>query len=268
VSASPTLTSALVDVNMFWHGPALSRLEQLCISSFVHHGHRVLLHVYEEPGGVPPGVTLCDAQAIIPREQVFIHASTGSLAPFSDWFRYRLLHERGGLWADTDMVCLRPFIHPETMIFGWQDESTINNAVLGLPPRHALAAVMIERCESPNRALPGDSWKIRRRKLQRRLLGHSAANAAWGNSGPRGLTQAINEQNHTAAAVPFWHFYPISYANWHTVFDSSLRDNPGLTAGSHGLHLWNEMSRRSPGFDKNGRFPPDSLFEQLCRRYL
>ena len=39
-------------------------------------------------------------------------------------------------------------------------------------------------------------------------------------------------------------------------------------AASYGLHLWNEMSRRSPGFDKNGRFPPDSLFEQLCARYL
>ena len=57
-------------------------------------------------------------------------------------------------------------------------------------------------------------------------------------------------------------------ANWHTVFDSSLSDNPNLIGASYGLHLWNEMLRRSPGFDKNGRFPPDSLFERLCARYL
>ena len=37
---------------------------------------------------------------------------------------------------------------------------------------------------------------------------------------------------------------------------------------SRALHLWNEMMRREPDFDKNKRFAPSSLFEQLCRRYL
>ena len=32
-------------VQMFWHGPALSRMEQLAIASFLHHGHPVDLYV-------------------------------------------------------------------------------------------------------------------------------------------------------------------------------------------------------------------------------
>lgn len=236
--------------------------------SFVAHGHQVLLHVYEPPGNIPNGVTLADASKILPRERLFKHAESGSLAMFADGFRYRLLLERGGLWVDTDMVCLRPFDFETSEIFAWQDERTINNAVLGLPKGHRLAQWMSEVCEQPNRALPYDSVKMRRRKLLRQWLPNSRGRMTWGETGPDGLTAAAQHLHCTGAALPFWYFYPISYANWHTVFDSSLRNNPGLIAASYGLHLWNEMSRRSSGFDKNGRFPPDSLFEQLCARHL
>lgn len=239
------------------------------MSSFVAHGHGVSLHVYEPPANVPEGVTLSDASEVLPRERVFKHAESGSFAMFADAFRYRLLLDRGGLWVDTDVVCLKPFAFDSPEIFGWQDERVINNAVLGLPQGHRLAQWMNECCERPDRILPYDSRRMRRRKLMRRWLpGSSRRNLTWGETGPTGLTAAAQHLRCTSAALPFWHFYPIHYLNWHTVFDSSLRDNPGLIAGSHGLHLWNEMARRSPGFDKNGRFPPDSLFERLCARYL
>lgn len=254
---------------MFWHGPPLSRLEQLCMSSFVAHGHRVQLHVYDEPSNVPSGVTLVDASRILPRERLFKHGQSGSFALFADAFRYRLLLEHGGLWVDTDVVCLKPFDFAGTEIYAWQDEQLINNAVLGLPKGHRLAQWMNDVCERPNRHLPYDSIKMRRRKLLRSLLpGNALRHVTWGETGPAGLTAAARHLDCTGAALPFWYFYPIAWGNWHTVFDSSLRDNPGLIAGSHGLHLWNEMSRRSPGFDKNGPFPPDSLFERLWRRYV
>jgi hypothetical protein len=49
--------SVLPDIHMFWHGPALSRVERLCMASFVANGHTVLLHAYEPPTNVPKGVT-------------------------------------------------------------------------------------------------------------------------------------------------------------------------------------------------------------------
>ena len=255
-------------VHMFWHGPPLSRIERLCMSSFVANGHAVSLHVYEEPQGVPAGVTLCDATAVLPRRELFVHHFSGSFALFADWFRYRLLAEQGGIWVDTDMVCLRPFAHVGPEIFGWQDQSTINNAVLGLPPKHALARWMLDCCERPNRFLPYDSVRMRRRKLMRRLLRHGRGASAWGETGPVGLTAAARHLGYASQALPFWHFYPIHYLNWRTVFDDSLRDTPTLTDGSYALHLWNEMTRRAPGFDRDGRFPADSLFERLWVRYV
>jgi hypothetical protein len=253
---------------MFWYGPPLSRIERLCMSSFLANGHAVMLHVYEEPRRVPHGVTLCDAAAVLPRSELFVHRSTGSLALFADWFRYRLLAQHGGLWVDTDMVCLRPFTHTAAEIFGWQDQTTINNAVLGLPPNHALARWMVECCERPNRFLPYDSLRMRRRKLTRRLLGRGRAASTWGETGPDGLTAAAVHLGCAAHAQPFWHFYPIHYLNWQTVFDGTLADNTSLIDGSYGLHLWNEMARRQPGFNRDDRFADGSLFERLWVRYV
>jgi hypothetical protein len=258
----------LPTVHMFWHGPPLSRIERLCMTSFVANGHSVHLHVYDEPSGVPTGVTLADAAAVLARQHLFAHAASGSFAIFADWFRYRLLYQQGGLWADTDVVCLKPFDYGRDEVFAWQDERVINNAVLGLPRGHELAAWMSEGCERPNRFLPYDSGRTRRRKLFRMLRPRGRGQIKWGETGPEGLTQAARHLGYAAHALPFWHFYPIHYLNWRAIFDSSLRDNPQITAASYGLHLWNERARRRPGFDKNARFSCDSLFERLCARYL
>ena len=256
-------------IHMFWDGPALTRLERLCISSFLAHGHPVRLHVYEEPAGVPPGVQIIDANQTLSQRYLFRHDNSGSVGPFADWFRYQLLYEQGGIWADTDVVCLKPLRCPQRELFARQDERFINNAVLALPKGHELAAWMIACCREPNRILPYDSRRTYRRKLLRRLLqGNRRSNVAWDEHGPRGFTQAARYLGYEDRALPFWHFYPVHYLNWRTVFDSSLRDNPGIVAASTTLHLWNEMTRRAHGFDANGRFPPDSLFEQLCARYL
>lgn len=259
--------SPLATVHMFWHGSALTRLERLCMTSFAANGHTLRLHVYDELVDVPAGVELADAELVLPRHLLFRDEKSGSLAAFADWFRYRLLLEYGGIWADTDVVCLRPFDYTDTEIYGWMDQTVINNAVLGLPRNHPLAAWMAECCERPNRFLPYDSLRVRRRKVQRLLAGNRRGNIKWGEYGPDGLTQAARHFGVHVKALPFWHFYPIHYLNWRTVFDDSLRDNPDILGTSRALHLWNEMTRRAPGFDKNGRFASCSIFEQLCARY-
>ena len=254
---------------MFWHGAELSRVEQLCMASFIAHDHRVLLHVYLEPRGVPPGVSVLDARRTLPEACLFQHRKTGSYAIFADWFRYRVLQLHGGIWADTDVVCLRQLVYERPEIYAWQDEHQINNAVLGLPAGHPLADWMVECCEHPNRAQPYDDRRVRWRKFRRRWLGKSAReHVKWGEAGPIGFTAAARHLGYDDLALPSWHFYPVPFAAWKAVFDGSLAGSEELLARSSALHLWNDMARRDPGFDRNGRFPAHSLFERLCASYL
>jgi hypothetical protein len=259
----------LATVQMFWHGAPLSRIERLCMASFIAQGHRLHLYVYEAPAALPNAVSLMPAEEILPRALLFRHRRTGSLGPFSDWFRYRLLEERGGIWADADVVCLAPLVYAQPAIFAWQDERYINNAVLGLSAGDALAVWLASCCEDPNKIRPYDPIGVRLRKWRRRYLdGNRREAVRWGEHGPKGLTQAARHLGYLDQALPRMHFYPVRCENWRALFDSAAATGPPWTADSRAVHLWQEMMQRTPGFDKDGRFPADSPFEELCRRFL
>lgn len=264
-SSRPPLRQIL----MFWHGAPLSRLERLSIASFLAHGHPVDLYAYEDVGRTPAGARVLDASEVLPRDTLFHHRRTGSVGLFSDWFRYRLLHTRGGIWADADIVCLRPLDYPAAEIFGWETDRQINNAVLGLPVGHPLAAWLAACCESPNRILPYDSLSLRLRKWRRRFLqGDRRERVRWGEYGPKGLTHAVRHFGLLDRALPISHFYPVPFNEWHTLFEKPSAGNDAWLERSHAVHFANNQMRMSPGFDKNARFPEDSPFERLCRRYL
>jgi hypothetical protein len=264
---SPGMRS-LPTVHMFWHGSPLSRLEQLCIASFLGNGHPVDLYAYDEVGTVPAGARLLDASQILPRKFLFRHRRTGSVGLFADWFRYRLLYERGGIWADTDIACLKPLAYASAEIFAWQDEKYLNNAVLGLPPGHELATWLAQCCENPNALLPYDGFAMKLRKWRRRYLqGNRRDRMRWGEYGPKGLTQAARHLGYAEKALPSWHFYPVAWNQWHSLFEGGGQSARSLEKSS-AVHFYNNQMRNRPGFDKRGRFPPDSPFEQLCSRYL
>jgi hypothetical protein len=52
------------------------------------------------------------------------------------------------------------------------------------------------------------------------------------------------------------------------MFTSSQDKKLPWTAESRTVHLWRQMMQMRSGFDKNARFPADSPFEELCRRFL
>jgi len=268
-----TVTSrdaALRRVHMFWHGAPLSRMERLSIASFLANGHGVDLYVYDTLKNIPAGTVLRDAAEILPRDALFTHQRTGSVAPFADWFRYKLLRDHGGLWVDTDMVCLRPLEYAQEEIFGWQDERLINNAVLGLSKGHAVAAWLVDCCEHPNRIRPADAAAHIVRKLRRRWLGGNRRDrVGWGEFGPKGLTAAVKHFGLTDRALPLAHFYPVASDDWQMLFRAPAGDaaQRAWHADTRAVHLWNNMTRQSDGFDKNAQFPADSPFEILFRTF-
>lgn len=106
-SASPCEDAPPIQAHMFWAYGEFSMLERLAAASFVANGYRLKLWSYGEIGNVPQGVERCDARGVVPESRVFTYHD-GSYAGFADLFRYTLLSREGGLWADTDVICLAP----------------------------------------------------------------------------------------------------------------------------------------------------------------
>lgn len=117
----------LPTIHTMWLGDTLSRLEILTLASLLAKGHRVTLWIYDEiKSPLPHGIKLADAEQMFPRIKIRpkayaepeIGIGKGSVGGvFSDLFRYRVLSEHGGIWADMDVTALRPFDFPQDYAF-------------------------------------------------------------------------------------------------------------------------------------------------------
>ncbi len=143
-------------INSLWIGRELSAIEMLTIHSFLAHGHRFKLWLYDEiENKLPPGVEIGDASAIIPASQVFSYKNSnqyghgkGSYAGFSDIFRYKLLHEQGGWWVDMDVCCLKSLNFDKPYFFRSHHELKVVGNVMRCPKGSALMKQCFEEASA------------------------------------------------------------------------------------------------------------------------
>jgi hypothetical protein len=237
-------------VQSLWIGGSLTSMERLAIASFLANGHVVHLYCYEEPMGVPAGAVLKDAGEILPRSRVFTYAAgfaQGSYAAFSNFFRYKLLLERGGWWVDTDMVCLRPFDFTDDRLWATEradppQELMVSTSIIKAPPGDALMAWAWRACEAMD-----------------------TADVRFGQIGPRLLQAGVDALRLHAFMRPHTFFSPIAFYDWAKMLDPSHPFVLGREV--YGVHLWNQMWSAN-GVDKDATFPDSCFYERLKRQFL
>jgi len=240
------IAGAPAPVQSLWIGPKLSTLEQLVIRSFLSHGHDFHLYAYEAIDGIPEGVALLDASRILSPSRIFRYTGNGSLAGFSNFFRYKLLLENGGWWVDMDTVCLRPFDFSDSeYVFSSEMHAgapVIDIAALKAPPGSRLAEYAWDVCQAK------DPKALR-----------------WGETGPRLLAEAVRFCGLERYVRAPETFCPIPYRDWESVL--SPEANLEFGSETYAVHLWHELWRNT-GQDKDGCYPSRCFFERLKARYL
>ena len=104
-----------------WIGSRLSPMEEISIRSFLANGHEYHLYAYSRIENLPEGTILRDANEIVSSEKIFKYRDYDSYAGFSNHFRYKLLLQNGGWWADLDLICLKPFDFKTGYVFSSED---------------------------------------------------------------------------------------------------------------------------------------------------
>ena len=228
-----------------WVGTELSVMEQLSVASFLKHGHQYHLYVYDEVKNIPAGTVIKDGNEILPDSRIFQYKDHATYAGFSNFFRYKLLLERGGWWVDTDTVCLKSFDFSDEYVFSSelaQGQEFINSGICKVPKGSPAMAYAWDVCDKKD-----------------------PAQLVWGETGPRLMATAVRKFALEKFKQPPEVFCPLGYANWHKVLDP---DAPvKLSERSYAIHLWNERWRAA-GQDKNVSYPEGCFYEQLKRRYL
>jgi hypothetical protein len=249
---------ALDPIQGLWIGKTLGAMEQLSIRSFLSHGHPYHLYLYGPVDGLPEAVRVFDANEILPESEIFYYSREsggGSPAGFSNVFRYKLLHEKGGWWCDLDVVCLKPFAFLESLVLcgqwrrsGWPRQA-INPGIMKVPRNSPLMRSCLRKAVAAGKSV------------------------AWGQIGPKLLSKQFYlswfprellglrwaPRSIQAPEV----FQPVDYWN---VQDLVTPGKNLDVSRSYAVHLWNEMWRVQ-GLDKNAEFDADCLFEQLKSRY-
>lgn len=239
--AHSDLTEMLRCVTL-WIGDSLGAVERACLRSVLRQRHHLTVYCYREPTGVPEGVELQDAASVLPATALVRHRR-GSVAPFSDWFRYELLKQGVGTWIDTDMYLLRPLDEQVEHLFGEERPGVINNAVLRLPPDSPALHDLL----SPFRGtLP--AWLAPRHRLSSRLRkwwagGVDVGAMPWGTTGPAALTAAAAKFGLSELALPPPAFYPVPWERADWVLDPTLDLQQMVADSTVGIHLWNECIR-------------------------
>jgi hypothetical protein len=254
-----------------WIGGNLSWLEQLCIKSFLDHGHDFTLYTYEGVTNAPPGTLVEDANAIFPARAFITHRASGSPAVHADAFRYRMIARTGMAWVDVDVLCMQPWRHASPFLFGWEKTGrVVCNAVLALPADSRTLARLNDFCAEEFPVPPWAGAQERDRLEAARAAGTPVhvSDLAWGVWGPAAVTWFLTETGEIDEALPQQAFYPIPFKDRRDLLAPDRDVTPRLGgAACLGVHLWNRRLRRRLVTHHGGVPHPDSFLGRAVTRH-
>jgi hypothetical protein len=224
-----------------WIGPSLGAVERACLRSILRQGHPVSLYSYEEPAGVPDGVEVRDASEILP-EHLIVRHHTGSVALFSNRFRYELLRRGCGVWVDTDFYLLAPLPDDRPYLFGRYAEGVIDSGLLRLPPDSPLLPELLAPFDEhevpawlPPRARAAAWWRLR-------TTGRTQiARMPWGSLGPRAVTAAVHRHGLHHLALPPEVLCAVHWDDARWIRSPSIGVEHVTTPRTRAVHLYNEI---------------------------
>jgi hypothetical protein len=181
----------LAEVSSLWVGKPLTRAHKVALKSFVYYGHSIKLYVYDMDLEVPPGVIKADANDIVPESEIFIHY--GKLAPFADYFRYKMIAKTGEMWVDADTICLSEyFFEDKEYVFIEEVPNFYAQGILKMPSDSELCKFLNKRAS-----------ELRFQNVEEFKEGEFD-NKTWLFLGPELFTEGINKfslQEHAQPAM-------------------------------------------------------------------
>ena len=265
------MNAMLPTINAFWTGPKLGPLHAACLQSFLKHGYKVVLHVYDVPDDLPPGIQPQDANNLVPHTELFVNLKTGSLAPFSDLFRLEILRAGLGLYVDCDYYCLQPFPITDHLFFATRYDSFqqivyVWNAVLMLPSD---SDVLADLCSIQSNASlpPWFSYKQRTRYRIKRIMNfrhNPLALLPFDAMGPQAWRHFLGKHNILHKARDGKLICPVYFDQIGALFDPDVGIEDVISTQTLGIHLFNEELRRRGGYT----IPKGSIVDQIVNKTL
>lgn len=202
-------------IGSLWIGGELSWIERASLHSFVKTGHDYVLYAYDDVPNIPHGIELRDARDVWNTDKIIYHSKAKSPAIHADIFRALMVQRTGRIWADTDIIALRPFPDHLEWYIGYErtDRLELGNAIMGMPADSKTLRDLVVFLTDDFPIPPWFNKKARDRLEARKEAGESLSlgNLAWGETGPKALTYFSNKSNEIDYAQPQQKFFPVTF---------------------------------------------------------
>lgn len=240
-------------VHMLWVSGELSRLARLSLASFQANGYRVTLWSYDPEHLRAEAGEVADAAELlpVPREDA------SNMAYLTSLFRYRVLAEQGGIWADMDLVALEPRPKIETRpLVASEKRRPIRHAE---PTATGESLTQVTNCFMANPApRAGDLWH----RATDRVAALNPEDRNWENVGPHMISSLmLREPDEDIDILPPQMVDPVAWWNVPAFFFEE-RDPPP----SPFMHMYATIWARR-GIDAEMPFPRHSLAGRLWTRF-
>lgn len=157
----------------------------------------------------------------IPRRGVNVGGGVQDLGVWvqrADVVSYELIYQFGGIYANTDMECLRPIPLDGVDAFaGMEDAQFLSNALMGCTPGHPFFGQILDEIEPRYRELPGEPMN--------------------GVTGPHLLTHVWRLNPDLLTVFPKEAFCPVLY-------DDTMSNEWGDHPDSYCVHHWGHTRDR------------------------
>ena len=207
-------------VNGFWYGSELGELEKLCINSWIKNGYEFHLWLYDDVE-VPNGVVVKNANDIVSLDKYFTYSkghTKNTPVAFSNLFRAQLLYQRGGLYVDLDVLCLKPYEFNEQFVFSEQMDSGWDY--------HVATCILYSENKGERIFEDWSDWIITKKN---KTITH-------GDLGPNLFTKLIIDNKLEKYVLSKEYFCPVDWELYKDVLEHNF--------DSYGVHLyrslWNE----------------------------
>ncbi|PRY75503.1 hypothetical protein CLV80_11290 [Yoonia maritima] len=265
----------LPPVGALWIGGSLTWLEQLCLKSFVDQGHQTILYTYGKVTGVPEGVEIRDGNTVLPTDRFITHDRSGSVALFSDLFRFHMIaNDPDIIYVDTDVYSVKPFPGNESHVFGYEtrtnekNEGQINGAILRMPQDSPALQGLLEFTKDE---YPIPEWLPRKRLVgikKRAEEGNPmhVSELPWGVWGPLGVTAFLRKTGEAKHARSTDVYYPVHFADRRIFIKRPMLTRKLLTEDTRCIHIWAPI-KRFCAFMYDGIPPENSYLDVLLKKH-
>lgn len=239
------MSQKLPHIGSLWIEGSLSYLEQMCLLSFVANGHDVTLFSYGNIGNVPEEINQLDAREVHDPQKIIFNKQFNTPVPQSDIFRLHMIKNTGMIWADVDMFCVKPIDYDSKHIFGFQDKSSVCNALLGLPGDSPALKNYLKYVSDEFPIPPWWDDELRSDAEIQKNAGKwkHASEQPHGIYGPAALTWFLKDSGEIEHAKNIKAFYPVPFKKAGDLSKAVDVHGRYFSDETKAVHLWGRRNR-------------------------